>query len=58
MEGSDLDCILQSLTLLFLPSIRLRSHNATTPVTPMLLILVKITLLDSLDNLGELRLVL
>lgn len=54
----DLDSALQSLALLLLPGVGLGAHDATTPVTPAFLVLVRVTLLDGRDQLAELALVL
>lgn len=54
----DLDLTLSTLRLLALVGLGLGTHDATTPVTLSLLILVHVALLDGLDELGELSLVL
>ena len=54
----DLDGALEGLGLLCGLGVGLSAHDATTPVTLGLLVLLKVTLLDGLDELGKLRLVL
>jgi hypothetical protein len=54
----DLDGGLESLPLLLLPGIGLEAHDATTPVSPALLVLIGVALLDSRHELAQLRLVL
>lgn len=54
----DLNSVLKSLPLLLLSGIGLCAHDATTPVSPVLLVLVGVTLLDRRHELGELGLVL
>lgn len=54
----DLDSGLGSLALLLLASNGLGTHDTTTPVATVLLVLVRVTLLDGSDELGELGLVL
>lgn len=54
----DLDGSLKSLALLVHASVGLGTHDATTPVALGLLVLVGVTVLDGLDELGELSLVL
>jgi hypothetical protein len=54
----NLDGGLKSLASLLLASIGLGAHDATTPLSLGLLVLLGVTLLDGLDELGELRLVL
>lgn len=54
----DLDLTLNTLALLALVGLSLGTHDATTPVALGLLVLVEVSLLDSLDELGELGLVL
>jgi hypothetical protein len=54
----DLDSTLESLALLLGPGNGLRTHDTTTPVPLGLLILLRVTLLDGLDQLGQLGLVL
>ena len=53
----DLDFALRPLLLLPLASLSLGAHDSTTPVTSRVLALVEEALLDSRDDLGELRLV-
>lgn len=53
----DLDFTLSTLLLLPLPGLGLRTHDATSPVAPALLILFDVALLDCGDDLGEFRLV-
>lgn len=50
----DLDCAVQSLLLLGGPSLGLCTHNTTTPVSPAFLIFVMVSILDGLDELGQL----
>jgi len=54
----DLDSALEGLALLLSAGVSLGAHNTTTPVSLSLLVLVRVTFLDGLDELGELRLVL
>lgn len=54
----DLDLTLDALTLLSLVGLGLGTHDATTPVALGLLVLLEVSLLDSLDELGKLSLVL
>ena len=54
----DLDGGLDSLALLVHAGVGLGTHDATTPVALSLLVLVGVTLLDGLDELGHLRLIL
>jgi len=54
----DLDGRLKSLALLLLPSVGLGTHDTTTPVATILLVLVSVALLDGLDELRELVLIL
>lgn len=54
----DLDGSLKSLALLLGSGVGLGTHDTTTPVTLGLLVLVGVTVLDSLDELGHLGLVL
>ena len=54
----DLDGGFNSLALLLLAIIGLGTHDTTTPVTALVLVLVGVSLLDSGDELGELRVVL
>jgi hypothetical protein len=54
----DLDGALEGLGLLCGLGVGLSAHDATTPVTLGLLVLLHVALLDSLDELGKLRLVL
>ena len=54
----DLDGALEGLGLLCGLGVGLSAHDATTPVTLGLLVLLGVTLLDGLDELGKLRLVL
>lgn len=54
----DLDGALEGLGLLGGLGVGLSAHDATTPVTLGLLVLLHVALLDSLDDLGKLRLVL
>lgn len=54
----DLDGLLKGLALLLLASVGLGTHDSTTPVALGLLGLLKVTLLDGGDELGELRVVL
>lgn len=58
MQRLDLDGRLDSLALLLLAIVGLGTHDTTTPVTTVLLVLVRVTLLNSGDKLGELGLVL
>ena len=55
---SDLDSRLERLPLLLLSRHSLLAHDATTPVSPMLVMLVIVALLDRADELAQLRLVL
>jgi hypothetical protein len=57
-QGLDLDGRLDSLALLLLAIVGLGTHDTTTPVTTVLLVLVRVTLLDGGDELGELGVVL
>lgn len=54
----DLDGVVKSLALLLSSCIGLSTHNTTTPVSLSLLVLLGVTLLDSLNQLGKLSLVL
>ena len=54
----DLDGALKGLGLLCGLGVGLSAHDATTPVTLGLLVLLHVALLDGLDELGKLRLVL
>ena len=54
----DLDGALEGLGLLCGLGVGLGAHDATTPVTLGLLVLLHVALLDGLDELGKLRLVL
>jgi hypothetical protein len=54
----DLDCAVHSLLLLCGSGIRLGTHDTTTPLSLALLVLVGVSVLDGLDELGKLRLVL
>jgi len=54
----DLDSTVKGLALLLGTSISLSTHDTTTPVSLGLLVLLSVTLLDGLDQLGELGLVL
>lgn len=54
----DLDGALEGLGLLGGLGVGLSAHDATTPVTLGLLVLLHVALLDGLDDLGKLRLVL
>ena len=54
----DLDLTLGTLCGLLGGSDRLGSHDTSTPVALGLLVLLEVTLLDGLDELGELVLVL
>ena len=54
----DLDGALEGLGLLCGLGVGLSAHDATTPVTLGLLVLLHVALLDGLDDLGKLRLVL
>jgi hypothetical protein len=54
----DLDGALEGLGLLCGLGVGLSAHDATTPVTLGLLVLLHVALLDGLDELGKLRLVL
>lgn len=54
----DLDFTIRALLRLPVASLRLRTHDATAPVTPRLLALVHEALLDGGHELRELRLVL
>lgn len=54
----DLDGRLERLALLLLAGVGLGTHDATTPLLLGLLVLVGVAILDSLDELGELSLVL
>jgi hypothetical protein len=54
----DLDSTLKSLALLLGPSDGLGTHNTTAPVSLRLFVLLTVTLLDGLDQLGQLSLVL
>jgi len=54
----DLDSGLDSLALLLHAGDGLRTHDTTTPVASLLLVLVVVVLLDGSDELGELGLVL
>lgn len=56
--GLDLDGRLDSLALLLLAIVGLGTHDTTTPVTTVLLVLVRVALLDGGDELGELGVVL
>jgi hypothetical protein len=58
LDHLDLDGALDSLALLLLAGVGLGAHDATTPVALALLVLLGVTLLDGLDQLGELGLVL
>ena len=55
---SDLDSRLERLPLLLLSRHSLLAHDATTPMSPMLIMLVIVALLDRADQLAQLRLVL
>ena len=57
-HGLDLDFTLGTLLLLALLGLGLGTHDTTAPVALALLGLVKVALLDGLDELGELTLVL
>lgn len=54
----DLDLTLGALLLLALTGVGLSTHDSTTPLPSGLLGLLEVTLLDGLDELGELGLVL
>jgi hypothetical protein len=54
----DLDSAFKSLSLLLLSSIGLGAHDTTTPVPPVLLVLVRVAFLDRRDELGKLGLVI
>jgi len=54
----DLDGALKCLALLLLAGVGLGTHDTTSPVALALLVLLGVTLLDGLDQLGELRLIL
>lgn len=54
----DLDGVLNRLALLLLTGNGLGTHDTTTPLTTLLLVLVAVTLLDGRHELGELGLVL
>jgi hypothetical protein len=56
--GLDLGSSLESLLLLLNPLLGLGAHDTTTPVSAGLVVLLKVTVLDSGDELGELVLVL
>ena len=53
----DLDGILDGLALLLSSGNGLGTHDATTPVTLALLVLLAVTLLDGADKLGQFGLV-
>ena len=57
-EHLDLDRALKSLPLLLLAGVGLEAHDTATPVSPTLLVLVGVALLDGRDKLGQLRLIL
>lgn len=57
-DSLDLDGVLESLCGLSGTGICLGTHNSTSPVSPALLVLVCVSLLDGGDELGKLRLVL
>ena len=54
----DLNLLVRPLLLLPLVVLGLLAHDTTTPVAPVLLVLVHVALLDGGDDLGELVLVL
>lgn len=54
----DLDSALEGLPPLLHASVRLGTHNATTPVADSVLVLLEVTVVDGRDELGELALVL
>lgn len=54
----DLDLTLDALTLLALVGLGLGTHDSTSPVALGLLVLLEVSLLDGLDELGKLGLVL
>ena len=54
----DLDGALEGLGLLSGLGLGLGTHDAATPVTLGVLVLLHVSLLDGLDELGKLRLVL
>lgn len=54
----DLDSTLQSLALLLCSGIGLGTHDTTSPVSSLFLVLVCVSLLDGGDEFGELGLVL
>jgi hypothetical protein len=58
LASLDLDGRLDGLALLLLAIVGLGTHDTTTPVTTVLLVLVRVTLLDGRDELGELGVVL
>lgn len=58
LASLDLDGRLDGLALLLLAIVGLGTHDTTTPVTTVLLVLVRVTLLDGGDELGELGVVL
>jgi hypothetical protein len=57
-DNLDLDGVLESLGCLASTGIGLGTHNSTSPVSPALLVLVCVTLLDGGDEFGKLGLVL
>jgi hypothetical protein len=54
----DLDSTLESLPPLLHASVRLSTHDTTTPVANGVLVLLQVTVIDGRDELGELALVL
>lgn len=58
LKRLDFNSSLKSLSLLLLASNGLSTHDTTTPVAPVLLILITITLLNGGDQFSKLRLVL
>lgn len=58
LASLDLDGRLDGLALLLLAIVGLGTHDTTTPVTTVLLVLVRVTLLDGRDELRELGVVL
>ncbi len=55
---SNLNGTLQSLALLLLPRLRLGSHDATTPVSLHLLVLVRVSFLDGRHQLRQVGFIL
>lgn len=58
MQRLNLDGTLKSLPLLLLAGVGLEAHDTTTPVSPALLVLVSVALLDRRHKLAQLRLVI